>query len=494
MLITFVVAYLLVTIAIGLLAARRVHGAKDFLVAGRSLPLYMNVATVFATWFGAETVLSVSATFAKDGLNGIPGDPFGASVCLVIAALMFARLFYRMNLLTIGDFYKQRYGKGVEVLTSVAIVLSYLGWTSAQMTALGLVIATLSGGALDLNTAIMIGAAVVMIYTIFGGMWSVAFTDLFQTVVILIGLTLVAFLVGDLAGGAGKVVAQAAADGKLVMFPADMDAAAWWAMAGAFFAFAFGSVPQQDVFQRMTSAKDEKTAVRGTVIGALVYFCFAFVPIFIAYAAIVGDPALRELFNAEDARDVQRILPDLVLGKMPLWAQIMFFGALLSAILSTASGALLAPSALFSENVLKPFVPHMSDRQLLLNTRVILVTFTAGALLFALNSKSTMYEMVQNAYNVTLAGAFIPLVAGAYWKKATTQGALFSIVLGIGTWLAANTVAPEAMVPPNLVGFFASVIGMLLGSLAPQLVGHKGQSIEAALHHAAHPHGAKTHH
>lgn len=494
MLITFVVAYLMVTIAIGLLAARRVHGSKDFLVAGRSLPLYMNVATVFATWFGAETVLSVSATFAMDGLNGIPGDPFGASVCLVIAALLFARLFYRMNLLTIGDFYKQRYGKGVEVLTSIAIVLSYLGWTSAQMTALGLVIATLSGGALDLNTAIMIGAAVVMVYTIFGGMWSVAFTDLFQTVVILIGLTLVAFLVGDVAGGAGKVVAQAAADGKLIMFPADMDAAAWWAMAGAFFAFAFGSVPQQDVFQRMTSAKDEKTAVRGTIIGALIYFCFAFVPIFIAYAAIVGDPAIKELFGAEDARDIQRILPDLVLGKMPLWAQIMFFGALLSAILSTASGALLAPAALFSENVLKPFVPHMGDKQLLLTTRIILVTFTAGALLFALNSKSTMYEMVQNAYNVTLAGAFIPLVAGAYWKKATTQGALFSIILGIGCWFAADQVAPEAMVPPNLVGFFASAIGMLLGSLAPQLVGHKGHSIEAALHHAAQSHGAKAHH
>jgi solute:Na+ symporter, SSS family len=495
LLIFFVVAYLLVTIAIGLIAARRVHGAKDFLVAGRSLPLYMNVATVFATWFGAETVLSVSATFAKDGLHGIPGDPFGASVCLVIAALLFAKLFYRMNLLTIGDFYKQRYGKGVEVLTSVAIVLSYLGWTSAQMTALGLVIATLSGGAVDLNTAILIGAGVVVIYTIFGGMWSVAFTDLFQTIVILIGLTLVALLVGDLAGGAGKVISQAAADGKLVMFPTDMDAAAWWAMAGAFFAFAFGSVPQQDVFQRMTSAKDEKTAVRGTVIGALIYFCFAFVPIFIAYAALVADPALKELFASDDARQIQRILPDLVLGKMPLWAQIMFFGALLSAILSTASGALLAPTALFTENVLRPFVPHMGDKQFLLTLRIILVTFTAAALLFALNSKSTMYEMVQNAYNVTLAGAFIPLVAGAYWKKATTQGALFSIILGIGTWLAANTVAPEAMVPPNLVGFFASIIGMLLGSLAPQIIGNKGHSIDAALKAAQHHgHAAAKHH
>jgi len=251
-LVTFVIAYLLVTVTIGLLAARRVHGAKDYLVAGRSLPLYMNVATVFATWFGAETVLAVSATFAKDGLSGIPGDPFGATVCLVLAALLFSRLFYRLNLLTIGDFYKVRYGKSVEVLTSVAIVISYLGWTSAQLTALGLIIHVLSSGAIALNTAIMLGAAVVLVYTVFGGMWSVAFTDLFQSIVIVIGLVLVAVLVGDSAGGMDKVLAQASAEGKFVMFPADMDAAGWWAMAGAFFRVclrldsAAGCVPAHD--------------------------------------------------------------------------------------------------------------------------------------------------------------------------------------------------------------------------------------------------------
>jgi len=484
-LVTFVIAYLMVTVTIGLLAARRVHGAKDYLVAGRSLPLYMNVATVFATWFGAETVLAVSATFAKDGLNGIPGDPFGATVCLVLAALLFSRLFYRLNLLTIGDFYKVRYGKSVEVLTSVAIVLSYLGWTSAQLTALGLIIHVLSSGAIALNTAIMIGAAVVLVYTVFGGMWSVAFTDLFQSIVIVIGLVLVALLVGENAGGFDKVLAQATAEGKLVMFPAEMDAAAWWAMAGAFFAFAFGSIPQQDVFQRMTSAKDEKTARRGTLIGALLYFVIAFIPIYIAYAALVAHPELKGLFDSEDAREIQRILPDLVLGQMPMWAQIMFFGALLSAILSTASGALLAPTATFTENVLRPFVPHMSDRQFLLLLRVVLVTFTTAALLFALNSNSTMYEMVQNAYNVTLTGAFVPLVAGAFWKRANTQGALFSVVLGVGTWLVFNTVAPEALVPPNLVGLAASVLGMLLGSLTPTLIAPKGHSIEAALHQAS---------
>ena len=481
MLLTFVIAYLAVTVAIGLLAARRVHGAKDYLVAGRSLPLYMNVATVFATWFGAETVLAVSATFAKDGLHGVPGDPFGATACLVLAALLFARLFYRLNLLTIGDFYKVRYGKSVEVLTSVAIVVSYLGWTSAQLTALGLVIHVLSSGAIALPYAIMLGAAVVLVYTVFGGMWSVAFTDLLQSVVIVVGLVAVALLVGENAGGLDRVLAQAHADGKFVLFPADMDAAGGWAMAGAFFAFAFGSIPQQDVFQRMTSAKDERTARRGTLIGALVYFAMAAVPMYIAYAALMAHPELKSLFESEDAREIQRILPDLVLGQMPLWAQVMFFGALLSAILSTASGALLAPTATFTENVLRPFAPRMGDRQFLLLLRVVLVSFTSVALLFALNSKSTMYEMVQNAYNVTLTGAFVPLVAGAFWKRANTQGALCSVVLGIGTWLVLSTWAPETLVPANLLGLAASALGMVLGSHAPAWLPSRGHGIEAAL-------------
>src|SRR5712692_3791755 len=120
MLIASVVLYLIITIAIGLWAARRVHNSKDYLVAGRRLPLYMTMATVFATWFGAETVLSVSATFARDGLVGIVADPFGSSFCLVFVALFFARAFYRMDLLTIGDFYHKRYGKPVVLFTDTA--------------------------------------------------------------------------------------------------------------------------------------------------------------------------------------------------------------------------------------------------------------------------------------------------------------------------------------------------------------------------------------
>ena len=466
MLITSVAAYLIVTVAIGLWAAKRVHNSKDYLVAGRSLPLYMSAATVFATWFGAETVLSVSATFAKDGLGGIVADPFGSSFCLLFVALFFARAFYRMDLLTIGDFYRKRYGKPVEVLTSVAITASYLGWTSAQMTALGLVFSVLSGGAISLETGIYIGAGIVLFYTIWGGMWSVALTDLFQSVVILIGLAGVAWLVGDMAGGPGKVIAAAAEAGKFDFFPT-AGAKEWLAFLAAWMTLALGSIPQQDVFQRVTSAKNEKTAVRACLWGGGVYFCFAFVPIFIAYSALVIDPSYAKLFAGEDAREIQRILPSLILERTPIWAQVLFFGALLSAILSTASGALLAPTALFTENVIRPFAPRLGDKQFMLLLRVVLVLFTFAALLFAVNSRSTMYEMVQNAYKVTLVSCIVPLAAGIYWKRATSTAALISVVAGLVSWGIAEMVAADATIPPQLVGLGFSLLGMILGVMLP---------------------------
>jgi len=209
----------------------------------------------------------------------------------------------------------------------------------------------------------------------------------------------------------------------------------------------------------------------------LLYFIFAFVPIFIAYAAVMIDPAVTMLFKSEDAREVQRILPELILNRTPVWAQALFFGALLSAILSTASGALLAPTALFTENALKPFFPGMNDRRFLVTMRTVLVVFCVAALLFALNSRSTMYEMVQNAYKVTLVGAFVPLAAGVYWKRATAQGAVLSIVLGIACWLLMEVFAADATITPQIAGLLASGIGMACGSLLPQRYGVKHPSV-----------------
>ncbi len=244
----------------------------------------------------------------------------------------------------------------------------------------------------------------------------------------------------------------------------------------------FGSIPQQDVFQRITSARDERTAVRGSVLGGTLYFFFAFVPMFLAYSATLIDPAqVAELLE----RDSQLILPTLIVQHTPIAAQIIFFGALLSAIMSCSSATLLAPSVAFSENIVKGFVPTISDRGLLLVMRLVLVGFAASVLLFALNSEASIFKMVESAYKVTLVAAFVPLLAGLYWSRATTQGALLAIVAGLGTWLVLESAAtPDQVWPPQLVGALVAAGGMVIGSLLPQWITHP-QTIDAPVGHSS---------
>jgi Na+/proline symporter len=468
MILAFVILYLFLSVAIGLYAATRVHNTKDFAVAGRSLPLPIVTATVFATWFGAETVFGISATFVKEGLRGIVADPFGSSLCLILAGLFFARRLYRMNLLTIGDYYGVRYNRTVEILCTLCIVASYLGWVSAQIKALGLVFNVVSDGAVSQILGMLIGAAIVLTYTTFGGMFSVAILDFVQITVIMGGMLYIASVISGLTGGVGAVMSHAAAAGKLEFFP-QAGFSAWIPFIGAWMTMMLGSIPQQDVFQRITSAKDEQTAVRGSVLGGSLYFLFAFVPMFLAYSATLVDPAM---FGALLDKDPQLVLPTLILQHTPVVAQIIFFGAVLSAIMSCSSATLLAPSVAFSENIVKGMVPHMSDRVFLRMMRTVLVCFAVVVLGFAVNSDASIFKMVENAYKVTLVAAFIPLFAGLYWKRANTQGALFAIAAGLTTWISLELIVPQHTVwPPQLVGFLMAAAGMIIGSLLPLWVG-----------------------
>jgi Na+/proline symporter len=275
MLIWFVILYLLVSVGIGLYVSKRVHNSRDFVVAGRSLPMPVVTATVFATWFGAETVLGTSATFVQEGMGGVVADPFGASMCLIMAGLFFAPLLYRMNL-TIGDYYRVRYNSTVEVLMSVFIMTSYIGWVAAQIVALGLVFNVVTNGAISQESGMVLGLSIVLAYTIFGGMCSVALLDFVQMAVIMSALILIAILISGNVGGVSYVVSQADAAGKLDFFPSG-GMEAWVPFIGAGLTMMLGSIPQQDVFQRMTSAKTEKIAVRGTVLGGVV-FCLRVYP------------------------------------------------------------------------------------------------------------------------------------------------------------------------------------------------------------------------
>ncbi|MFY8104464.1 MAG: sodium:solute symporter family protein [Ramlibacter sp.] len=468
MLMTFIVMYLVASVAIGLYAARRVNNTADYAVAGRSLPLAIVIATTFATWFGSETVLGVPARFVSGNLGAVVEDPFGSAMCLILVGLFFAYKLYKKNLLTLGDYYRQRFGRLIEVLCSIMIIASYLGWVGAQVTALGLVFHLLAPATLSVTAGMVLGTLVVLVYTLFGGMWSVALTDFVQMIVIAVGLALIAWFAADLAGGASRVIEYAAAEGKFQFFP-EGGAHEWLFFIGAAITLMFGSIPQQDVFQRVMSAKDARTAVRGPIIGGSLYFLFALVPMFIVTAAVM---ILGEGGAALLKDDPQKVLPTLVMEKMPVALQVAFFGALLSAIMSTASATLLAPSTTFVENLLRNINPGMSDAATLRAMRLTVLVFSMIVLTYAITMQGTsIYEMVSGAYQVPLVGAFIPLVAGLYWKRATTQGALASVVLGLGTWLFFIATPPLAEAfPQQLAGLIGAFAGMVAGSLAPQWV------------------------
>jgi Na+/proline symporter len=337
------------------------------------------------------------------------------------------------------------------------------------VTALGLVFSILTNGAIAPWQGMIMGVAIVLIWTLSGGMLSVAFTDLFQMSVIMAGMLYIAYVISGMVGGPAVVIGHASADGKFNLLP-DFQVREVVAFLAAWATMALGSIPQQDVFQRVAAAKNESVGAWGSVMGGCLYFVFAFVPMFLAYSATLLDPALIARYIQSDA---QQILPRLILTHAPFAAQVFFFGALISAILSCSAATLLAPSVTVAENLLRPMMPKLTDKQFLLTLRIVVFLFACAVLTFALVSNLSIYGMVENAYKITLAAAVTPLAFGLYWKKATTQGAALAMIGGLGTWIALEIIAPEAFLPPQFAGLIVSVAGMVFGSLAPQWHGHR---------------------
>jgi Na+/proline symporter len=372
-----------------------------------------------------------------------------------------------------SDYYRERFGRTVEVACALIIIASYIGWVAAQVTALGLVFNVLSGGAIGVASGMVIGTLSILAYTLFGGMWSVAVTDFIQMIVLVVGLAVIAFFAADMAGGAGRVVALAASR-DLFRFLPEPSARDIVFFIGSAVTIMLGSIPQQDVFQRVMSAKNEYAATRGPVIGGICYLAFAFVPMFLVASALLIMPAEAQRLLEEDP---QKVLPSLVLDRMPFILQVAFFGALLSALKSVASATLLAPSVTFVESIWRPLRPRMGDRAELLAMRLTVLVFAVLVCGYAIASQGEpIYDLVSGSYTIPLVGAFVPLVAGLYWKRATTQGGVASIVLGLGVWLVFLATPAGRAFPASLAGLIASAIGMVAGSLMPQaLLDRRGE-------------------
>jgi SSS family solute:Na+ symporter len=450
LLIASIIIYLLLTILIGFWASRRVKTSGDYLLAGRSLPIVLSSAALFATWFGSETVFGASSEFLKRGLYGVIEDPFGAALCLILFGAFFARKLYNMNLLTLGDFFKIRFGKRTELVASICLAPPYVGYIAAQLVAMGLILNVVTG--MELWVGIVASSIVVTLYTYIGGMWAISITDFIQSIIIIVGLLVLAIILADKSGGVMTVLSEVPKE-NFKFFP-NPDGKEIVVYLAAWSVLGLGSLPSQDVFQRTMSSGSAKTAC---YIGAGLYLTIAMLPLFISLCT-------KHLYPEQVSGDTQLTLPNMVLAHTTMPIQILFFGSLLSAIMSTTSSAILAPALIFSENFVKPlWGSHFSDKQFLILTKVSVLIFSAiGTTMACL--RSNIYELVGESSILSLVSLFIPLTLGLYWNKANSVGALLSMVFGIGSWLYFEyfPIGVPSLVPAVIVSCVAMVMGSLI--------------------------------
>jgi solute:Na+ symporter, SSS family len=448
-----IIVYLILTIAIGFWASRKVKTVDDYMLAGRSLPLMLSSTAMFATWFGSETVFGASSQFLEGGLFSVIEDPFGASLCLLIFGAFFVRRLYNLNLLTLGDFFRVKYDKRTELVASVFLGPPYLGYIAAQLVAMGLIMNAVVG--LDLWQGVVISAVGVTIYTFIGGMWAITITDFIQTIIIISGLAVLAYVMAEKAGGVSTVISGVPKETFRFLPSANVkDIVTWiaaWAVLG------LGSIPSQDVFQRSMSSNSANTAVRSCFIAAVMYLTIAMLPLFISLCT-------RHLYPEQLQGDTQLALPNMVLAHTSLPIQILFFGSLLSAIMSTTSSVILAPAAIVSENLIKPLMGHrLTDKQLLMITRVSVLAFAALATVMA-TMRRNIYELVGESSILSLVSLFAPMTFGLYWKKASSTGALLSMVIGMLSWIIFEAVETSwpSLVPATLLSIAVMIAGSLI--------------------------------
>ncbi|MFC0184699.1 transporter, SSS family [Pseudarcicella hirudinis] len=455
MLLTFIAVYLFINLLIGWWASKRISNTEDFVLAGRGLSFMFSSMVTFATWFGSETMMGAPAEFIKDGFLGVIEEPFGASLCLVLVGCFYARIFYKLNILTFCDYFGLRFGKIAEYASAILMIPSYFGWIAAQLVAMGVVMQVIIG--LPLSTGIWISALLVMTYTLMGGMWSISITDFLHNILLILGLIILGVILYRRIGGIENIIAQTP-PGFFRIIPKDFTLKSNLEYFAAWITVGLGSIPQQDIFQRVMASKDEHTAVKSSITAGIMYLTIAMLPLFIALIAKILHP---ELLNA----DTKMIIPNMVLQHTSPFIQIVFFGALISAILSTTSGAILAPAAVIGENLIKPLFPKTSDKQLLLIIRISVVLVTFFSIWMAL-SRQDIFTLVGESSAFSLVSLFIPMTAGLYWKKANLTGCIASMFFGFFTWLLCNFYL-YTEVPPILYGLLAGGIALFLGSFFP---------------------------
>lgn len=446
-----IAVYLGVCIYIGWWANKRVTTTADFIVAGRQLPLWVLWASTFATFWCAGVVLGAAEEAYKGGIIDVIADPYGGGVCLILTGLFFIRSMRRMKCTTPSDFYEARYNKTAGLLCSLFQIACYIGGVGYLFVAFGEILKSFLG--ISLEAGIIVGAIVVFLYMIVGGMLAIALTDFVQMLMILVGLV-IAFPLALSAVGGWEVFVTSVPPESFDITPKTGGVSAWIGWFAAWAALGLGNIPGGDTFQRNLAAKNENVAVWGLLIAGIGYLTLGNIPVLIGIMGKVLVPGLE---------DASLVLPEVAKIVFHPVVYGLFIASLVGATMSSSDSYLLVASSAIGRNVYRYFKPDVSDKQMLFMNKLMVPVCGILSIMIALYAQS-IYDLMVKTYELLLGGLFAPLLMGIYWKKANSYGAITAMIVGgIITFSLLNVTEAYAM-----IGAAAGIVCVVVVSLATQ--------------------------
>ena len=451
-----IVGFLILSLSVGIMTSRLVKkSSKRFMIAGKSLPLVF-----IATMLAAQSV-DGNSSLGNAGLVTIGGFwagaalPIGLAICLFLTGAFYGQKLNKMSMLTLPDFYYRRFGKAPEGISSILLMISFTILVAGNFAATGYILSTVLD--IDLTWAILIGAIVVLVYTYAGGLFSSAYTDIFQIYLAIIAFWAIFLFFYGGYGGVDFATIIGAAPPEFLDFSGLTDigngALINWA---AIAALGFGDIVALDFMERVFAAKSPKTARNGALIGGgltlLTVIPTSMMGIIALYFVSVGVLDLPDPFLA---------MPSIAtLDRVPFPIGAALLMGVIGASMSTANGGLLAISSVISRNLIQRDVlrgimkkPGMEDKKLLRTTRIATIPMMIAAFILASQLPQPGIYLVV-AFDIVFAGALAPLTLGLFWRKANMPAAIASLIGGTVLRLVLFYTIPveyagvDSMIPP----------------------------------------------
>jgi SSS family solute:Na+ symporter len=442
-----IAAYLVLQLGIGIWVSRRIKTESDYILAGRNLGYGLLTFSIFATWFGAETIVGSAGRAYRDGVSLGSAEPFGYALCLFLMGLVFARPLWQRKLTTLADLYRTRYSVAAERLAAVILIPSSIFWAAAQIRGFGYVISTATT---DINTDLAIGiaAALTIGYATFGGLLVDAINDVMQGVILALGLGVLFVAVIAHAGGIGALGSAIADAGRVHAFPQGESVLTLlerWAIPVG------GSVVATELVGRVIAARSPVVAQRSSYFAGALYLAVGIIPVMIGLLGPQIAPSLA---------DEEQLLPFIARDILPIGFYAIFAGALIAAILSTVDSTLLVSSALLSHNLIVPLMRITEERRKVLVARAGVVTFGVIAYVLALRATG-VFTLVEQASAFGSAGALVTVSFGLFTAWGGARTAIATLAAGMIVYLAANVAGAEL---PFLMSLGASLLCYVVGA------------------------------